>query len=65
MTNSISIYAQSIETHGEGDQVNVFLKNIDPSQVIQEFNARDVLEALAWSDIVEYVNTQRAEVEDE
>jgi hypothetical protein len=62
---SISVYAESATTAGEGDQVNVFLHHVDVSQVVKEFNATTVLEALDWNDIIEFVNTQRAEAEDE
>lgn len=65
MSTSISIYAAGVETTGEGDQVNVFLKNVDVNQVVKEFTVTDVLEALAWEDIMSYVTEQRAEAEDE
>ena len=62
---SISVYAESATTAGEGDQVTVFLHHVDASQVIKEFPAETVLDALDWSDIMEYVTAQRAEAEDE
>ena len=62
---SINVYARAVDTRGEGDQVSVFLKCVDPEQVIKEFNATVVLDALAWEDIMDYVSQQRAEAEDE
>ncbi len=62
---SINVYARAVDTRGEGDQVSVFLKNVDPEQVIKEFNATVVLDALDWADIMDYVSQQRAEAEDE
>ncbi len=62
---SINVYARAVDTRGEGDQVSVFLKSVDPEQVIKEFNPTVVLDALDWADIMDYVAQQRAEAEDE
>ncbi len=62
---SINVYARAVDTRGEGDQVSVFLKNVDPEQVIKEFNPTVVLDALDWADIMDYVSQQREEAEDE
>lgn len=63
--DTINVYARAAEVNGEGDQVSVFLKNVDVSQVVKEFNAIAVLESLEWSDIISYVNEQKAEEDDE
>lgn len=62
---SINVYAEKAESHGEGDQLCVFLMNVDPEQVVKEFKASDVLDAIEWSDIIEYVTEKRAEDGDE
>lgn len=61
MKNSISVYAESVEIHGEGDQVNVFLKNIDIEQVIAEFNADAVLESIDFATVLDYINNVRGD----
>jgi hypothetical protein len=63
---SITVYANNIgRVDGEGDQVSVFLTGVTADQVVKEFNAQSVLDALEWSDIIAYVTEKRGEDEDE
>ena len=53
----IQIYADKMKVEAEST-LNVHLDGVDISQVVAEFNAQDVLEALDFEDIEEYYLSQ-------
>jgi hypothetical protein len=55
MAYNINIYSDRIISEADGQTQNVYLTNVDVTQVIAEFSPKDVLDCLELSQIVDYV----------
>lgn len=53
---NIQIYTNKVQVFVERDTANVWLNNVDPSQVLSEFSAKDKLESIELDDIYAYLD---------
>ena len=58
---NIQVYAKQVNIEANRDDVNVFLEDIDVTQVVTEMPSRDVLEALSFEDVQQFYIEQMNE----
>lgn len=51
---NINVYCSDMNVEANNDDLNVYLQDIDVSQVVSEMPSREVLEALDFDDIRQY-----------
>ena len=58
---NIQVYAKQVNIEANRDDVNVFLQDVDVTQVVAEMPSRDVLEALSFEDVQQFYIEQMNE----